>query len=169
MQKHPITRANKDSYFSNTYFASNIGKRTVRFQTRTTVLLLMLLFVCGCSPSDWQRIQPVSQEPTVDSIPVYPGATDIKYGSRNTGEVDPARTITFQSTDKPDNIKQFYQSTPTQQGWEQDQVSQTNGDGIYFSWPTELSRSAYTLDITFQSRQPGVIEVTIILNTYRPE
>src|SRR5207253_4185902 len=84
---------------------------------RLSLIITLLIAIRGCGTHD----QPPFKEPpaSAKNPPIYPGAQSITDKLEPpSGGPQPPRLITFETSDEPDKVLDYYQNILPKDGWE---------------------------------------------------
>src|SRR4051794_18246177 len=125
--------------------------------------LILLLGFSGCS------LIPAPTPPSSTQYPpIYPGAQQVQTQILSTyaGPYND-KHISFQTTDRPEDVLAFYRTTLSKDGWQPPPVSAPSNT-LFMGWVDGSANPAFRLEIVMKSTTNGVIQVELTLNVEPP-
>jgi hypothetical protein len=148
---------------SNVRNGIGIGGFMKSLATRPAVILILLVGLTACSTD-------LTYTPTPPQIPAYPNAqrTTVQNVAKGPTNDNAKQTISFQTTDQPQAVLDFYTKALSADGWIPYQLTTPIPDEISFHKSTGNNDPLYHLVVSAKPGNTGQTDVEIDIIAFGP-
>jgi hypothetical protein len=126
---------------------------------RTLAYVSAFVFLFGCT-----RYGTATPPDSTKNIPIYPGANTVISNTTEIGEVRPAQSISFQTSDSKEIVMAFYNDGLLKDGWTVSYRSTPGPSGMRFYWNEGCPTS--TMDVSVTMGTGELTNVKVVLMTF---
>lgn len=105
------------------------------------LVIALLILIAGCEAHGDSPPRPTP--PSVGKLPIYPGAENVREQFQGSDESVSSRLITFEISDEPYKVLEYYKSLLEKDGWLRAQADDESPDTLHYVWSNGFIHGVY--------------------------
>lgn len=139
-------------------------QHVLRTDLRLSLTLTLILMLSACSSYKNGPTKP--PPPSAKNPPIYPDAQLIEDQNEPSGQREPARRLTFETSDGINKVFAYYKDVLLKEGWQSEHWSDQPSNSIAFIWN---GAPIYSITVTVKSTSASHMTVELYLLGTWPE